>query len=112
MTKRRVVITGVGLVTPVGLDPDSTWSALVSGVSGAGPISRFDPSNQSVRFACEVKGFEPERYMDRKDARRADRFLQLAMAAAAQAVDSAGFGEGFGDLSPDRVGVIIGSGIG
>ena len=110
--RRRVAITGVGLVTPIGLDPDSTWNALLRGDSGAGPITRFDASDQSVRFACEVKDFDPARYMDRKDARRADRFLHLAMAAADQAVTEAGFSEGFGELPPDRVGVLIGVGIG
>ncbi|WP_419937477.1 beta-ketoacyl-ACP synthase II [Candidatus Palauibacter sp.] len=110
--RRRVAITGVGLVTPIGLDPDSTWNALLRGDSGAGPITRFDASDQSVRFACEVKDFDPTRYMDRKDARRADRFLHLAMAAADQAVTEAGFSEGFGELPPDRVGVLIGVGIG
>ncbi|WP_420441092.1 beta-ketoacyl-ACP synthase II [Candidatus Palauibacter sp.] len=110
--RRRVVITGVGLVTPIGLDPDSTWNALLRGDSGAGPITRFDASDQSVRFACEVKDFDPAKYMDRKDARRADRFLHLAMAAADQAVTEAGFSEGFGELPPDRVGVLIGVGIG
>ncbi len=109
---RRVVITGVGLVTPVGLDLESTWSALLAGESGAAPITLFDPSGQSVRFACEVKGFDPERFMDRKDARRADRFLQFAMATAAQAVEAACLGDGLGGSPPDRVGVIVGSGIG
>jgi len=112
MTPRRVVITGVGLVTPIGLDPDSTWSALLEGVSGAGPITRFDPSDQSVRFACEVKGFVPEDHMEAKEARRADRFLQFAMATSGQAVTQAGLGEDLGGTDPDRVGVIIGSGIG
>ena len=89
MSQRRVVITGVGLVTPVGLDPESTWKALVAGESGAAPITLFDASEHDVRFACEVKDFEPERYMERKEARRADRFLQLAMASAGQAMESA-----------------------
>ena len=110
--RRRVAITGIGLVTPIGLDPDSTWDALLGGVSGAGPITQFDASDQSVRFACEVKDFDPAQYMDRKDARRADRFLHFAMAAAEQAVTEAGFAEGFGELPPDRVGVLIGVGIG
>ncbi|MDE2662904.1 MAG: beta-ketoacyl-ACP synthase II [Gemmatimonadota bacterium] len=110
--RRRVAITGIGLVTPIGLDPDSTWDALLRGVSGAGPITQFDASDQSVRFACEVKDFDPANYMDRKDARRADRFLHFAMAAAEQAVTEAGFAEGFGALPPDRVGVLIGVGIG
>ncbi len=110
--RRRVAITGIGLVTPIGLDSDSTWDALLGGVSGAGPITRFEASDHSVRFACEVKDFDPSRYMDRKDARRADRFLHFAMAAADEAVTEAGFAGGFGDLPPDRVGVLIGVGIG
>ena len=99
-------------MTPIGLDSVSTWDALLGGVSGAGPITQFDTSDHSVRFACEVKDFDPSRYMDRKDARRADRFLHFAMAAAEQAVTEAGFTEGFGELAPDRVGVLIGVGIG
>jgi len=110
--RRRVAITGVGLVTPIGLDPNSTWDALIRGESGAGPITQFDTTDHSVRFACEVKDFDPARHMDRKDARRADRFLHFAMAAADQAVTEAGFAEGFGELPPDRVGVLIGVGIG
>ncbi|MCG8467805.1 MAG: beta-ketoacyl-ACP synthase II [Gemmatimonadetes bacterium] len=110
--KRRVAITGVGLITPIGLDPGSTWDALLAGTSGAGPITLFDASDQSVRFACEVKDFDPENYMDRKEARRADRFLQFALASAAQAVDEAGLANGFGETPEGRVGVIIGSGIG
>ncbi len=110
--KRRVVITGVGMITPLGLDPGATWDALLRGVSGAGAITLFDASDQSVRFACEVKDFDPGRYMDRKDARRADRFLQFAMAAADQAMTQAGFADGFGDLPRDRAGVLIGVGIG
>jgi len=105
-------MTGVGLVTPVGLDPESTWTALLSGVSGAGPITHFDASEHSVRFACEVKDFDPEAHMDRKDARRADRFLQFAMATAGQAMRQAGLADGWGSTDPTRAGVIIGSGIG
>lgn len=110
--RRRVAITGVGLVTPIGLDPDSTWDALLRGESGAGPITQFDTTDHSVRFACEVKDFDPAKFMDPKDARRADRFLHFAMAAAEQAVTEAGFAEGFGELPADRVGVLIGVGIG
>ncbi len=110
--QRRVVITGVGLVTPIGLDPTSTWAALLAGKSGAAPISLFDPSDQTVRFACEVKDFDPEAHMERKEARRADRFLQFALATAGQAMQEAGLADGFGDTPKGRVGVIIGSGIG
>ncbi|MCY3599124.1 MAG: beta-ketoacyl-ACP synthase II [Gemmatimonadetes bacterium] len=109
---RRVVITGVGMVTPIGLDVDSTWDALLRGVSGAGPITLFDPSGQAVRFACEVKGFDPLQYLDRKGARRADRFLQLAIAAGSQAMEQAGFGDGLAHLPPDRTGVVVGVAVG
>jgi 3-oxoacyl-[acyl-carrier-protein] synthase II len=107
---RRVVVTGMGLVTPVGTDTESTWSALLAGRSGAGPITKFDPSRLSVRFACEVKGFDPLQYVDRKESRRYDLFAQFALAAAAQAVAQAGLDGGF--PAPDRTGVVIGSGIG
>lgn len=110
--KRRVAITGVGMVTSVGLDADDTWAALLRGESGAGPITQFDPSGQPVRFACEVKGFDPLEYLDRKGARRADRFLQLAIAAATQAMEQAGFGDGLAHLPPDRTGVVVGVAVG
>ena len=106
----RVVVTGLGLVTPVGNDVESTWDALVAGRSGAGPITKFDPSRLQVRFACEVKGFDAGRYMDRKEARRFDLFAQFALAAAHQAVSQAGLEGTF--PAPERTGVIIGSGIG
>jgi 3-oxoacyl-[acyl-carrier-protein] synthase II len=112
MTKRRVVITGVGLVTPIGLDPESTWSALITGESGAGPITQFDHAEQDVHFACEVSGFDAELYMDRKEARRADRFVQFALATAQQAVENAGLEDRLPGPAPHRVGVVVGSGIG
>jgi 3-oxoacyl-[acyl-carrier-protein] synthase II len=107
---RRVVVTGLGLVTPVGIDAESTWSALLAGTPGAAPITKFDPKDQSVRFACEVKGFDPLRYIDKKEARRYDLFAQFALAAAHQAVNQAGLEGRFPD--PERTGVVIGSGIG
>jgi 3-oxoacyl-[acyl-carrier-protein] synthase II len=107
---QRVVVTGLGLVTPVGNDVDSTWQALLEGKSGAAPITKFDASNQQVRFACEVKGFDPLQYIDRKEARRYDLFAQFALAAAHQAIIHAGLDGRF--PSPDRTGVVIGSGIG
>jgi 3-oxoacyl-[acyl-carrier-protein] synthase II len=106
----RVVVTGLGLVTPVGNDVESTWDALLAGRSGAGPITKFDASRLQVRFACEVKGFDPGRYMDKKEARRYDLFAQFALAAAHQAVTQAGLEGKF--PAPERTGVIIGSGIG
>jgi 3-oxoacyl-[acyl-carrier-protein] synthase II len=106
----RVVVTGLGLVTPVGNDVDSSWAALQAGRSGAAPITKFDPAKLQVRFACEVKGFDPSPYMDRKEARRYDLFAQFALAAAHQAVTQAGL-EGKVP-SVQRTGVIIGTGIG
>jgi 3-oxoacyl-[acyl-carrier-protein] synthase II len=106
----RVVVTGLGLVTPVGNDVESTWQGLLAGRSGAAPITKFDASKQQVRFACEVKGFDPLQYIDRKEARRYDLFAQLALAAAHQAVTQAGLEGRF--PSPERTGVVIGSGIG
>lgn len=109
--KRRVVVTGMGAVTPVGNDVTTMWRSLVDGKSGAGPITKFDATTFEVRFACEVKGFDALNYMDRKEAKRADQFTQYAVAAAKQAMDNAGFGDKTG-YDPDNTGVIIGSGIG
>ncbi len=109
--KRRVVVTGMGAITPVGNDVATTWSALLAGKSGAAPITHFDASRFPVRFACEVKGFDPLQYMERKEAKRTDQFTQYAVGAADQAMASAGLNEPNG-LDPDRIGVIIGSGIG
>ncbi len=111
MSKRRVVVTGLGAITPVGNDVATTWRALLEAKSGAGPITKFDASSFAVRFACEVKGFDPYLYMDRKEAKRADSFTQYAVAAAVQAMRDAGLAEGTGYV-PERTGVIIGSGIG
>ncbi len=108
--RRRVVVTGLGAVTPVGNDVATTWQGLLDGISGAAPITHFDASAFSVRFACEVKKFDPLIAMDRKEARRADPYTQYAMAASVQAMADAGLGEG--GYEPDRTGVIIGSGIG
>ena len=110
--RQRVVITGVGLLTPVGRDVKSSWDALLAGTSGAAPITQFDTEGFDVRFACEVKDFDPEEYMDRKEARRADRFAQFAMAVSTQAVQDAGLGDDLGPADSERVGVILGSGIG
>ena len=107
---RRVVVTGLGAVSPVGNDVESTWSALLQGRSGAAPITKFDPAKLSVRFACEVKGFDALQYIDRKESRRYDLFAQFALGAAAQAMAQAGFENGVPE--PERAGVVIGSGIG
>src|ERR671939_1209414 len=109
--RRRVVVTGLGAVTPVGNDVAATWRALVDGRSGAAPITKFDPTNFAVRFACEVKGFDASAYMDRKEAKRADLFTQYAVSCAVQAMQDAGLSNG-ATYDPDRTGVIIGSGIG
>src|SRR5688500_2455020 len=109
--KRRVVVTGMGALTPVGNDVASTWRALNAGASGAADITKFDAEKFPVRFACEVKGFDPLAYMDRKEAKRADPYTQYAVAGAVQAMRDAGFGEGTG-YDKERTGVILGSGIG
>src|SRR5574341_1840886 len=106
----RVVVTGLGAVTPVGLTVEETWTNLLAGKSGAAPITKFDASKLQVRFACEVKRFDPLQYIDRKEAKRYDLFLQLALATAHQAITQAGLEGRFPD--PNRTGVIIGSGIG
>jgi 3-oxoacyl-[acyl-carrier-protein] synthase II len=108
--KRRVVITGLGLLSPVGNDVASTWRALVDGANGVGPITQFDTTKFPVKFACELKGFDPLQYMDRKEVKRNDVFTQMALAASVQAMSDAGLSNGAYD--PENTGVIIGSGIG
>ncbi|HEX8996339.1 MAG TPA: beta-ketoacyl-ACP synthase II [Ktedonobacterales bacterium] len=105
----RVGITGMGLVTPLGNDLATTWKSLLEGVSGAGPITKFDASDHGVRIAAEVKGFDPLKYFDRKQARRTETFTQYAYAAAREALDQSGL-----DIAsmPDDVGVLVGSGSG
>src|SRR6476620_7510746 len=109
--ERRVVVTGMGSITPVGNDVAATWRAITAGVSGGGPITKFDASTFPVRFAAEVKGFDPLMYLDRKEAKRADSFAQYAIAASVQAMTDAGFDDE-SKYDPERLGVIIGSGIG
>ena len=104
------MVTGIGLVTPVGNTVEDTWANLLAGRSGAAPITKFDTADQDVKFACEVKGFDPLLYMDKKESRRYDLFAQFGLAAAQQAVVQSGLEGKF--PSPDRTGVIIGSGIG
>ena len=110
MTKRRVVVTGLGAVTPLGNDIPSFWEGLVSGKSGAAPIARFDASKFRTRFACEIKNFDIHQYFDRKEARKMDPFCHYAMISADEAVIDSGIDFSKTDL--DRCGVIMGSGIG
>jgi 3-oxoacyl-[acyl-carrier-protein] synthase II len=107
--RRRVVVTGLGAVTPLGLDVESTWSSLLAGESGAAEITQFDHSDYKVHFACEVKDFDPTEWIDRKDARRMDRFTHLILGAARQAEADSGI-----DIASeaDRVGASIATGIG
>jgi 3-oxoacyl-[acyl-carrier-protein] synthase II len=109
--KRRVVVTGLGAISPVGNDVATTWRSLVEGRSGAAPITKFDATSFPVRFAAEVKNFDALEFMDRKEAKRADHYTQYAVAAAVQAMADAGFTEGNG-YDRDQTGVILGSGIG
>ncbi|MFN3652920.1 MAG: beta-ketoacyl-ACP synthase II [Armatimonadota bacterium] len=110
MSRRRVVITGLGCVSPVGLDAESSWQAVLAGKSGVAPLERFDASSLPVRFGAEVKGFDPLKWVERKEARKMDRFTQFAVAAAQEAIDSARLE--VTDENRNRIGVIIGSGIG
>jgi len=107
--RRRVVVTGLGAVTPLGLDVESSWSSLLAGDSGAGEITQFDHTDYPVHFACEVKDFDPTEWIDRKAARRMDRFTHLILAAARQAEADVGL-----DIAKeaDRIGAAIGTGIG
>ena len=106
---RRVVITGIGMVTPLGLDVESTWERLVAGESGAGPITQFDASEYAVRFACELEDFDPIVWIDRKQARRMDRFSQMALSAARMAEADSGVSVA---EAPDRIGAAVATGIG
>jgi len=108
---RRVAITGLGVVSPLGNDVATTWEGLVAGRSGAGPITKFDPAKLRVRFACEVKGFDPLLYIEKKEARRFDLFAQFSMGASVQALTDSCL-QKTGTLDPKRVGVIIGTGTG
>nr|WP_290669089.1 beta-ketoacyl-ACP synthase II [Ardenticatena sp.] len=107
---RRVVVTGLGVVSPVGNDVETTWRNLVDGVSGIGPITQFDASDLDTRFGGELKDFDPRQYMDRKEVRRHDRFVHMAVAAADQAMQDAGIEPENED--PTRAAIVIGSGIG
>src|SRR5476649_2932705 len=111
MSQRRIVITGMGAVTPLGLDVSTTWTNLIAGKSGVSPITSWDASKFDCRFAAQVKDFEPRKqFFNEKDARRADRYSQLAMSSTKEAVAHAGLDPK--QLQLDRVGVLVGSGIG
>jgi 3-oxoacyl-[acyl-carrier-protein] synthase II len=107
--RQRIVITGLGMVSPLGNDVEATWASLLAGESGAGPITQFDPDGYPVNFACELKDFDPADWIERKQTRRMDRFAQMVIAAARQAEQDAGL-----DVAkePDRIGVSVATGIG
>lgn len=108
-TLHRVVVTGLGAISPVGNTPDEAWNNLVNGVNGIGPLTLFDTTDYKVKVAAEVKDFNPRDYMSKQEILRSDRFCQMAMGAAAQAVEESGI---IGTLEPARIGVYFGSGIG
>lgn len=110
MELKRVVVTGLGALTPLGNDVETTWKSLISGVSGAGPITLFDTEKFKTKFACEVKNFNPTDHFDRKEARKMDRYSQFAVVAAKEAVADAGLDNEA--IDKDRVGVVFSSGIG
>ncbi len=109
MSKRRVVVTGIGLITPIGLDTATSWQAALNGVSGGNRLDSFDTSNQRVKIGASIKGFDVTQYMDAREARRLDLFLQLGLAVVDQAVENAGIAD---PPDPERIGVAMGSGIG
>jgi 3-oxoacyl-[acyl-carrier-protein] synthase II len=110
MELKRVVVTGLGAITPLGNHVASTWEALTKGISGAGPITLFDATKFKTRFACEVKGFDPNTHFDRKEARKMDRYAQFALVSAQEAIEDAKLNTEA--VNPDRVGVVFSSGIG
>lgn len=110
MSLKRVVVTGLGALTPIGNNVSDYWNSLIHGVSGAGPITRFDTEKFKTKFACEVKNFNPEDFMDKKEARKLDPFVHYALASTHEAVVDSGMD--FSTLDTNRIGVIWGSGIG
>ncbi|MEM6987586.1 MAG: beta-ketoacyl-ACP synthase II [Pseudomonadota bacterium] len=111
MSKRRVVVTGIGIVCPVGNTVNESWANILAGVSGAAPVDFFDTEGLGTRFSCSVKGFDVSQYMPAKDARKMDEFIHFGMAAGIQAIEDSGI-DTLDNLDPERVGVAIGSGIG
>jgi 3-oxoacyl-[acyl-carrier-protein] synthase II len=110
LTRRRAVITGIGMISPLGIGNEPTWQGLLEGRSGIGPITKFDATDYACRIAGEVKGFDPEKWIEKKEIKKSDTFIHYAVAAAQMAVDDSGLDTLKED--PDRLGVIIGSGIG
>lgn len=110
MELKRVVVTGLGSVTPIGLDVPTTWNNAINGVSGAGPITHFDASKFKTQFACEVKAFDPSTILDRKEIRKCDRYTLLAIASSEEAIKDANID--FEKVNQDRIGVIMSAGIG
>jgi len=110
MQLKRVVVTGIGAITPLGNSLEEYWKGLLNGVSGADMITLFDATKFKTRFACEIKGFEPTNFLERKEARKIDRFTQIAIVSSDQAVADAGITKQ--NVDPDRVGVVFASGIG
>lgn len=110
--QRRVVVTGMGLVTAVGIGVEQTWQNLLAGKNGIGRITLFDPTDYVTQIAGEVKDFQPEQFIDKKDARRMDRFVQFGMAASKMAMEMAGYDQPFEGQEAERVATILGSGIG
>jgi 3-oxoacyl-[acyl-carrier-protein] synthase II len=110
LERKRVVVTGLGAITPIGNTLSEYWEGLLSGKNGIGPITRFDASRHACRIAGEVKGFDPHDYLDRKEAKRMDRFAQFGVAASKQAIADAQFE--INELNAEQVGVVIGTGIG
>jgi len=108
--KKRVVVTGIGIISPLGLDTPSTWDGLINGKSGADVITQFDASQHETKFAAEVKGFDPTNYINRKEVRRMDRFSQFAVVASMEALKNSGLQ--INERNRDEIAVIVGSGIG
>src|ERR1700721_1957277 len=110
MQLKRVVVTGIGSLTPIGNNTPDYWKGLLNGVSGAEAITLFDASKFKTRFACELKGFDALNFLDRKEARKVDRYTQIAVAASDEAVKDAGIDKE--TMNPDRIGVVFARGMG
>src|SRR5678815_4354081 len=110
MELKRVVVTGMGAITPLGNSVNDYWNGLINGVSGADMITQFNASKFRTKFACEVKGFDPTDFLDKKEARKIDRFTQFALVVSDQAMTDAGLNKE--NINPDRIGVVFASGIG